>query len=378
MRRFGPSPSLPLLKRHLEQAAAFQARRRGRPSLHTLEVEAVTPLTDDAVMVTFAVPDHLRDAYRFKHGQHVAIVHSDDAGEIRRSYSICAPASSEELRIAVRRVPGGAFSGYATEQLKAGDSLQVMTPAGRFTTELDPAAARHYGAVAGGSGITPILSMVATILEAEPSSRVTLLYANRGRSSTMFLTELEELQARHGARLAIHHHFSREGETPRRLDREGVHAFLEHHLPAAQVDQWIMCGPLGLVEDAAEALREHGVDAQRIHQELFTAVGTEAEHDAHARPLVHSEVTIRIDGEETRLELSSQGETILAAALPLKPDLPYSCSDGVCATCRAKVVEGEVEMDRCSALDRAERDAGYVLACQAHPLTERVVLDFDA
>ncbi|MEV1289033.1 2Fe-2S iron-sulfur cluster-binding protein [Micromonospora sp. NPDC049679] len=372
---------MPLLKHHREQVAAFQAHRRGRPSLHALVVEEIAPLTDDAVMVTFAVPGHLCEAYRFKHGQHVAIVHDDGAGEIRRSYSICAPAGSDTLRIGIRRVPGGVFSGYATEQLRVGDTLRVMTPTGRFTTELDATAARHYVAVAGGSGITPILSMIATILRAEPRSRFTLLYVNRTPSSTMFLDELERLRAQHDGRLSVQHYWDAEvqpdGKPPRRLDVDSVTSLLAADARNGPVDQWIMCGPAGLMNAITATLLEHGVTEEAILREFFTADATEDVASGSDRPLVQSEVTIRIDGEEFSFALSSQGDTILAAALPVRPQIPYSCSDGVCATCRVKVVKGEVEMDRCSALNKAELEEGYVLACQAHPVTERVVLDFD-
>ncbi|WP_316691042.1 2Fe-2S iron-sulfur cluster-binding protein [Pseudonocardia sp. H11422] len=345
-------------------------------------VEEIRPLTEDAVLVAFTVPDHLREAYRFKHGQHVTLVHHNGIGELRRSYSICAPAGSDGLRIAIRRVPGGAFSGYATEQLRIGETLAVLTPTGRFTTELDASAAKHYGAIAGGSGITPILSMIATILDGEPRSRVTLLYANRARNSTMFFDELEQLQGVHGGRLSVRHYWSREAPTaeadPHRLGPDSVRALLAGELGASPVDRWIMCGPSGLMRSIVATLVAHGVDEEAILTELFTADDTDYVAPGHDRPLVHSEVTLRMDGEELRLELSSHGPTILAAALPLGYDIPYSCSDGVCATCRVKVVEGQVEMDRCSALDRAEIEQGYVLACQAHPIAARVVVDFDA
>ncbi|WP_214371329.1 2Fe-2S iron-sulfur cluster-binding protein [Pseudonocardia sp. H11422] len=255
----------------------------------------------------------------------------------------------------------------------------MLTPTGRFTTELDATAAKHHVAIAGGSGITPVPSMIATILDGEPHRRVTLLYANRTRSSTVFFDELEQLRGRHGGRLSVFHHWSREapaGEAGlRRLGPDSVRA-----LPALRppVDEWIMCGPLGLVQQIAATLREHGVAGNRIRRELFSAEGTEDLTSGNDRSLVLSEVTLRMDGEESPLTLSSRGTTVLAAALPLRPDLPYSCSDGICATCRVKVVEGEVEMDRCSALDMAELRQGYVLACQAHPITERVLLDFDA
>lgn len=367
---------MPLLPRHKEQAAAFRAQKRGRPSVHELTVGQVTPLTDDSVAVTFEVPETLRPFYRFKHGQHVSIIHPHEGGEIRRSYSICLAASAEELRVAIRHVPGGSFSRYATEDLKAGDRLLVMTPTGHFTTELDSTRARRYLAVAGGSGITPIFSIVSTVLESEPLSHVTLLYANRTRDSTMFREELDALHARHGERLAVRHFWSREA-SPERLDRAALHGWLGEQTPAGAVDVCLLCGPGSLMQEVEEALREAGVPEQLVHRELFSAEDEPLETHASDRPLLDSEVVIRFDDKTVTLALSSHGETVLAAALPLLPELPYSCSDGICATCRTKVVEGAVEMDRCSALDASERAEGWVLACQSHPVTQRVVLDFD-
>jgi ring-1,2-phenylacetyl-CoA epoxidase subunit PaaE len=372
---------MPLLSHNREQVVAFQAQRRGRPSLHTLRVSDLEVQTDDAVVVTFAIPGHLREAYRFKHGQHVAIVHDDGGEEIRRSYSICSPAGSDVLRIAIRRVVDGRFSTYATSRLRVDDELRVMTPTGRFTTELDPLADKHYVAVAGGSGITPIISMAATILRAEPRSRFTVLYANRSRRSTMFMDELDALCARFGPRLAVIHYWDDAVATalgpPERLDRTSVEAWLAVDSPAGPVDQWIMCGPAGLIDFVTATLLDYGLSEEKILREYFSAADTQDSDAAHDRPLVLSNVSVRIDDEELNFELSSRGATILAAALPLRPDLPFSCSDGVCATCRMKVVEGSVEMDRCSALDRKELSANYALACQAHPVTDRVVVDFD-
>jgi ring-1,2-phenylacetyl-CoA epoxidase subunit PaaE len=373
---------VPLLRHHREQVAAFQANRRGRPSLHTLRVSALQVETEDAVVVTFDVPGHLREAYAFQHGQHVAIVHDHEGEEIRRSYSICSPAGSGVLRVAIRRVAEGRFSAYATSRLRVGDEVRVMTPTGRFTTALDPLAEKHYVAVAGGSGITPIISMAATILEAEPLSRLTLLYANRTRHSTMFMAELEALSVRYGHRLGLRHYWDDAATTalgpPERLDRACLEGLLADDSPSGPVDQWIMCGPSGLIDHVTGMLLECGLSEEKILRENFSAADPVDADAVDARPLLLSRVSVRIDGTELDFELSSRGETILAAALPWRPDLPYSCSDGVCATCRVKVVEGSVEMDRCSALDRSELAAGYVLACQAHPVTDRVVVDFDA
>ncbi|MCW2842482.1 MAG: phenylacetate-CoA oxygenase/reductase, PaaK subunit [Nocardioides sp.] len=373
---------MPLLRHHREQVAAFQAHRRGRPSLHTLRVSALRAETEDAVVVTFDVPGHLREAYVFQHGQHVAIVHDHEGDEIRRSYSICSPAGSGVLRVAIRRVADGRFSAYATSRLRVGDEVRVMTPTGRFTTALDSLAEKHYVAVAGGSGITPIISMAATILEAEPRSRFTLLYANRTRRSTMFRSELDALSSRYGYRFGLRHYWDDAASTPlgppERLDRACLAGLLGADSPAGPVDRWIMCGPSGLIDHVTGMLVDFGVAEETILREDFSATASVDTDAADARPLVLSRVSVRIDETELDFELSSRGETILAAALPLRPDLPYSCSDGVCATCRVKVVEGAVEMDRCSALDRSELGAGYVLACQAHPVTDRVVVDFDA
>jgi ring-1,2-phenylacetyl-CoA epoxidase subunit PaaE len=373
---------MPLLPRHRAEAAAFRARRRGHPSVHELEVGEVERLADDAVGVAFAVPPWLAEAYRFRHGQHVALIVRHEGDEIRRSYSICAPATDpQRLRVAIRLVPGGAFSAFA-ERLRAGDRLKVMTPTGGFTTQLEPATPRRYVAVAGGSGITPIISIVATILEAEPQSRVTLLYANRTRRSTMFLPELAELERAHAGRLAVHHHWSREPRPgdpfPRRLNGAAIGELLAGELAAADVDLWLMCGPAALMHDAGGLLLEHGVAPDRIRRELFSAAGEPVAPVDHDRPLLVSEVELRFDEKVVALSLSSHGPAILEAALPVLPELPYSCADGVCATCRAKVVEGEVEMDRCSGLDARERAEGWVLTCQAHPVSARVVVDFDA
>jgi ring-1,2-phenylacetyl-CoA epoxidase subunit PaaE len=372
---------VPLLPRHRAEAAAFQARRRGHPSVHELPVAAVARLAEDAVAITFAVPEGLRPFYRFRHGQHVTIVHGDPSGELRRSYSLCGPAGSGELRIGVRRVARGALSEHLATQVRAGDVLRVMTPTGGFTTELDPSRGRRYVAVAGGSGITPIMSMVATILEAEPQSAITLLYANRTRGSTMFLSELEALARRYRGRLAVRHYRSREpaGEDagPGRLDRARWDELLAGDIEAGAVDVWLLCGPEALADAASAALLDHGVAAERIHRERFSAPAAPAPAGAPDRPLLTSEVVVRFDARSASVTLSSHGPAILSAALPALPDLPYSCSEGLCATCRAKVVEGAVEMDRCSGLDAGELREGWILTCQAHPVTERVVLDFD-
>ena len=331
---------------------------------------------------------HLRGARRaratttrFVHGQHLSIRGGDD---VRRSYSLCTPPSSGVLRIGVKRLPGGAFSEGVLGRLRVGDTLEVMTPAGRFTTELDPTARKRYVAVAAGSGITPVLSIVAAILEGEPGSAVTLVYANRTHGSVMFLDEVHDLKDRFPERLQIVHVLSRETQDVElfsgRLDGPRLRAILDALAPADEVDDWFLCGPQQMVEELRAAIVDAGGAANRIHSELFHAdpvrrapvaalAGTE---DGAAR------VTIRLDGRASELSLRPDGVPVLEAALRVRADLPFACRGGVCGTCRARVVEGSVAMDANYALEPEEVERGYVLTCQSHPTSERVVLDYDA
>lgn len=369
---------MPLLPRHKAQAEAFRAQAAGRGAVHELRVEEVVPLTDDAVMLVFDVPDDLRQAYRFQPGQHVVLLREHEGEEIRRSYSICVPSGSDRLCVAIKRLEAGAFSTYATRELKAGDTLRVMTPMGRFTPKLNPRAAKHYVAVAAGSGVTPLLSIAQTILASEAGSRVTLIYGNRTRSSTMFLQQLEE-QAREDPRLTLHLVLSQEDPgDPRRAGRITWDKITQLVPDAATtVDEWFMCGPDELMESICAALEEAGVNDEKVHREQFTASARD-EIALGELPDVDSDVTFTLNGETTQLKVNSLQEPVLISALGLRNDLPYACKDGVCGTCRAKVVSGQVVMERCSALDKRERDAGYVLTCTAHPVTDVVELDFDA
>ena len=369
---------MPLLPRHKAEAAAFRARAAGRGAIHALTVANVIALTDDAVMIELSVPSELAGEYRFQPGQHVIIVHDHQGEEIRRSYSICVPSGSGRLCIAVKRVAEGAFSGFATERLAPGDRLRVMAPTGRFVPVLNSAHDKRYAIVAVGSGITPLLSISASILAAEPRSGVVLIYGNRSRETTMFLSEVEDLAAAHPDRLELHLVMSREptGDVRRqgRLDVAKVATLAQ--AGGDRVDEWFMCGPETLMDEIAAALEQAGVAEDAIHRELFVA--SAADPDALDLPDVHSRITVRLDGRDSEFDVHSLGEPILAAALAARSDAPYACRDGVCGTCRAKLVSGQVVMDRCSALDRRERAAGYVLACTAHPVTESVSLDFDA
>jgi len=354
---------------------------------HPLTISEVEPLTDDAVAVTFDVPDELRDDYAFTQGQHLTIRTEVAGDDVRRNYSICSPASSGRLRIAVKRLPGGAFSEHALTTLRVGDTLEVMTPSGRFFTELDPANAKHYACVAAGSGITPMLSIVATTLEAEPDSRVTLVYANRTHKSVMFLEEVEDLKDRYPDRFHLIHVLSREPQEAElfsgRLDADRMNRFLDTILPPDAVDDWFLCGPFEMVTCLKGVLESRGVAAKRVHAELFHVEAAppvrRTTHDAEpSGSQAGAEVTITLDGRQSSFRLGADDVPVLEAALAVRADAPYACRGGVCGTCRAKVVDGSVEMDTNWALEPEEVERGYVLTCQSHPISERLVLDFDA
>jgi ring-1,2-phenylacetyl-CoA epoxidase subunit PaaE len=349
-------------------------------TFHSLRVAAIDELTDDAVALTFDVPRELAGEFTFQHGQHLSIRGGDD---VRRSYSICTPPSSGVLRIGVKRLPGGAFSEGVVDRLRVGDELEVMTPAGRFTTALDPTARRTYVAVAAGSGITPVLSIVAAVLEGEPGSSVTLVYANRTHASVMFLDEVHDLKDRFPARLQIVHVLSRESQDVElfsgRLDGPRLEKILEALLPAPEVDAWLLCGPQQMVGELRATLASLGVAPARVHSELFHAdpVPRAPVEALVGAPEGTAHVTIRLDGRSSELELRPDGVPVLEAALRVRPDLPFACKGGVCGTCRARLVEGTVAMDANYALEPEEIERGYVLTCQSHPTSERVLLDYD-
>jgi ring-1,2-phenylacetyl-CoA epoxidase subunit PaaE len=358
-------------------------RRHG--VFHPLRVEHVERLTDDAVAVTFRVPPERRAEYAFVQGQHVTIRAQLDGVEVRRSYSICAPVGGP-LRVAVRRLDGGEFSRYATERLRPGDVLDVMTPTGRFFTSLDPAGRRSYCAVAAGSGITPVLSLVATTLAAEPGSTFTLVYGNRTSRSVMFLDELADLKDRYLTRFQLLHVLSREPQETEllsgRIDGPRLRRLLGTVVPAGSVDEWFLCGPFEMVQEARATLLDAGVDPARVHLELFHVAGEGPRPTARAvaeRPGAGvSTARVCLDGRVCTVPVERAGRPILDAVLAVRPDAPYACRGGVCGTCRARLVAGEVRMDRNYALDPAEVEGGFVLACQSHPVSAEVVLDFDA
>ncbi len=353
-----------------------------------LPVAQVRRVTDDAVCVRFDVPDDVAEQFRFRQGQYLTLRREIDGEEVRRSYSICSGIDDNRLEIAIKAVPGGRFSGFANAALAAGDVLDVMAPAGNFTTPLDADAERNYLCIAAGSGITPILSIVKSILATEPLSHVTLLYGNQSVASIMFREELDRLKNRYMARFQLIHVLSRENREVDilngRIDNRKGAALCRNLLDLSAVDEFFLCGPEAMISEVSRGLRASGIDEARIHYELFGASADDAaevvkRHHARAEKFAGrtAQVTVRLDGRETRLELAPDGENVLDAALDAGLDLPYACKGGACATCKARVTAGEVEMDLCHALDQAEIDAGYVLTCQAHPVSDEVTIDFD-
>lgn len=360
---------------------------RRRPTFHALTVTALDRLTEDSVAVTFEVPPGLREAFGFLPGQHLTVRRVDATGELRRSYSICStPAELADLglvRIGVREVAGGAFSTFARNGLRVGDAVDVLPPLGHFTTAVDPNRTRHYAAVAAGSGITPVLSLVSTTLAAEPGSFFTLLYGNRQASSVMFAEELADLKDRYPTRLRVIHVLSREPQLSAllsgRIDADRTRAILDSGLiDASTVDEWFLCGPYGMVMDVRGVLAAGGVADSAIRTELFHVEAEPPPVAANGgEPVGDVSVTILLDGRESTFTMA-RTERVLDAALRIRAELPYACKGGVCSTCRARVVAGEVVMARNYALEPAEVASGYVLTCQSNPATDRLVVDYDA
>jgi ring-1,2-phenylacetyl-CoA epoxidase subunit PaaE len=356
---------------------------------HTLTVRDVRPDTADAVVVSFEVPPELRETFSFTQGQYLTLRQQIAGQDLRRSYSICAGVDDDELRVGVRRVKDGVFSNWVHEQVRPGQQLEVMAPQGRFFVPLQPTAQRHHLGIAGGSGITPVLSILKTVLGREPLSRCTLIYGNRQLRSTMFKEELEDLKNRYMTRLVLHHVFSDEPtDSPLNsgvMNRDKIGEFLGALVAPAQIAHAYICGPFQMNDEAEAALLTAGVPEDRIHIERFgvaqPAGGSKAVdavvHQAQPGDAEVARVTIIRDGLQREIEFRRDQPSILDCASAAGLEVPFSCTSGVCGTCRAKVMEGEVRMERNFALDKKEVAAGFVLTCQAHPLSERVVLSFD-
>ncbi|SIS76018.1 ring-1,2-phenylacetyl-CoA epoxidase subunit PaaE [Roseivivax lentus] len=352
---------------------------------HPLEVTDVRKTTRDAVVVTLRPRTGAAAAFDFTQGQYLTFRRDFDGEELRRSYSICAGLDDGVLRVGIKKVPGGAFSTWANDNLKPGDVLEAMPPAGRFFTPLDPEAGKHYLGFAGGSGITPVLSIVKTVLAREPKAQFTLVYANRQTASIMFREELEDLKNTYLGRFSVIHVLENEGQEidlfSGRIDAEKMEALFRHWIDAEAVDTAFICGPEPMMLTIAESLRAHGLTDDQIKFELFAASPPRRNAlvltDASAA-VEGCAVEVTLDGVTRSFTMPMDGTPVLDAALAQDIEAPWSCRAGVCSTCRAKVTEGEVEMRTNHALEDDEVRAGYVLSCQCVPLSAKVSLTYDA
>lgn len=354
------------------------------PHFHRLVVSDIRRETQDTVSIAFAVPDALKPAFHFEHGQYLTLKTAVEGEELRRSYSICTGVDDNDLRVAVKRVDGGRFSTFANEMLRIGDPIEVMTPMGRFTTPLEPLEPRVYLAIACGSGITPVMSIIRTVLTREPASRFVLIYGNRNAASIIFKTALEDLKDTFLGRFSVHHVLSREASdfavSHGRIDAEKIRTFVLQGLQGGTVDQAFLCGPQTMIMEARATLEALGIAHDHIHSELFATEGSRQAPTVVRKPDISNglPLSIRLDGALHSIAMDPT-ETVVEAAIRHGLDLPYSCKGGMCCTCRAKLVEGVVAMDQNFSLEPWEVEAGFVLTCQSRATagTQAVSVDFD-
>jgi ring-1,2-phenylacetyl-CoA epoxidase subunit PaaE len=351
-----------------------------------LTIQNVRRETPDCVSIAFSVPQELKEEFRYHQGQSISLKIRLENEEIRRSYSICSSPLDDELRVAVKRVDHGKFSQFANTRLYEGMTLDLLPPTGKFYTELHPANTKQYVAFAAGSGITPLFSIIKTTLMTEPKSHFTLFYGNRNRQSVIFKEQLEALKNRFMDRFALHYLFSREktdaSVNQGRMNAEKAKELAPGLFDPKTADEIFLCGPEEMIYSLKEWLEQQGVDQKKIHFELFSAPGEHrlAVRDSQAvkKPEgKYSRITVRSDGISFEFDLAYEGESILDAALRQGADLPFACKSGVCCSCRAKLLGGKVRMDANYALEPEELEAGFILACQSHPLTEKLGVDFD-
>lgn len=350
---------------------------------HKLVVKDIRRETEDCVSVSFQIPENIREEFQFISGQNITLKNTFDGEEIRRSYSICSVPFENELRVAVKKVSNGIFSTFVNEQLKTGDTIEVLPPTGTFYADIRTGQKQNYLFIAAGSGITPVISLIKTILAVEKESCVTLIYANKGLGSVIFKDELEALKDRYLQRLTVHYIFSREQTESDfnygRIDNKKLEQ-LSQLLNFGSIHHFFICGPEPLIYSAKDFLLARGIDSEKIHFELFstpTKEHTQIFEAAEQKTEEGSEITMRIDGHSFQFNLEYNGQSILDAGLDLGADLPFACKGGVCCSCKAKLVEGEVEMEANYGLEKSELKAGFILTCQSHPRSEKVVVDYD-
>ena len=355
------------------------------PRFYPLKIQAIRKETEDCVSLTFDVPEALQKEFAFKPGQHLTLRTFINGEDVRRSYSICSSPREGRLQVAVKKLFGGQFSSFANEKLQADDVLDVMPPMGSFTTELNPTHQKHYVAFAAGSGITPVISILKAVLQTEPNSHFSIFYGNRSARSIIFKEEIEGLKNQYMDRLSIYYFLSQEDPGSQlfhgRITAEKCEQVFIKLLDVSQIDEFFICGPGPMIEAVQDSLAHQGVEKRKIHFELFTSPETQSKADTPrwtppSQPVV-SKITITLDGKTFSFNHTSSGRPILEAAQITGADLPYSCKGGVCCTCKAKILKGEVAMEVNYGLDPEEVQAGYILTCQAHPVTDEVVLSFD-
>ncbi len=378
---------------------------RRRATFHRLTVSEVRRLTKDSIEVSFAIPEELSADFDYVAGQYVALRKElpnteGELVEVRRSYSICAAPTGEQIKVAIKKDLGGQFSTWANEELVAGDQIDVMSPTGAFISKhkltgmndpssVDTVNQDQFVAVAAGSGITPVLAIARTILEANENTRFDLIYANKAAMDVMFLEELADLKDRYPARLALHHVLSREQRISPllsgRIDAEKLSALLNNVLQAPKVDEWFLCGPFELVQMVRDELKVLEVPADKVRFELFSTGEPNRPQGQVGRPVLVDEneksfeITFTLDGLQGEVKSPVRAnETVLNAALRVRQDVPFACAGGVCGTCRAKVTSGSVTMSENYALEPEEVEAGYVLTCQSHPTSDKLSVNFDS
>lgn len=351
-----------------------------------IRVKQVRRETPDCISVSFDIPEELKNAFFYKQGQHLTLRTFINGEEIRRSYSLCSAPIEDEWRVAIKQSDGGRFSSFANRQLKQGDVLEIMPPMGNFYTEIDPENEKNYVAIVAGSGITPAISIIKTVLAKEPKSTFTLIYGNRTRNSIIFKDELEDLKNKYMQRFNLMHILSRElTDSPinhGRIDAEKCSLIFGNNIASLKADDYFLCGPEAMIFAVKDFLEKSGVNPKQIHFELFVNPGQaetakSIEKETAATTGNKSKISAKLDGIVFQYEADYEAESILDAGLKEGIDLPYSCKGGVCCTCKAKLMEGEVKMDVHYGLEDEEIEDGFILTCQSHPLTDKVVVDFD-
>ncbi len=369
-----------------KESLIAESKSKGRATFHTLKVQDITRETEDCVSVAFEVPEDLQQAYTFLPGQYLTLEADIEGETVRRSYSLCSSPVDGELRVAIKKVEQGAFSSWANTKLTVGTEMRVMTPEGNFCIKPESGAQRNYVAFAAGSGITPVYSIMKSVLELEAGSTFTLFYGNQTSKTVIFRDKIDGLKSKYMDRLEVHHVLSREDQgtdyLKGRIDEAKCFAFADRFFDPKEIDAYFLCGPEAMINCVSESLKKLNVSKDKIHYELFTSPAQSLAHKTKAsaenkESSMQSAITVILDGDETHFDLKAGGDSILDAALDAGADVPYACKGAVCCTCRAKVIEGAVEMDMNYALEDDEVEDGYVLTCQSHPTTERVVVSYD-